>query len=58
MLIFLIVENFARNSEVQAAFEQMGMNMEELGFSVSLRALPDIHFATDVQYDPAPKMSR
>ena len=47
----LIVENFARKTEVQAIFEQMG-------FTMSLRPLQDIHFTTDVQYDFGSKASR
>jgi len=53
----LLVENFMRNFDLQSAFGQ-DFNIEESRLSMSLRALPDIHFVTDLQYDFAPKASK
>jgi len=53
----LIMDNFIRNFDFQAAFGQ-DFNYEESGISMHLRALSDIHFVTDLQYDFAPKVSR
>ena len=53
----LLFDNFKRNFDAKAFFGE-NFDWEESGVNIRLTALPDIHYVTDVTYDPAPKASR
>jgi putative ABC transport system permease protein len=46
-----------RNFDIQAIFGE-DFDWKESGYDLRLTALPDIHFATDVEYDQTPKSSK
>ena len=53
----LLIDNFKRNFDAKTVLGE-SFNWDESGTGLRLTALPDIHYATDVQYDPTPKASR
>jgi putative ABC transport system permease protein len=53
-----LVENFKRSFDFSLTGFGADLGWEESDVDIHLTALPDIHFATDVQYDSAPKSSR
>ena len=55
--VSMLVDNFFRNFDIQAAIGDM-FNWAESGLTIQLTALPDIHFAADIQYDTSQKASR
>ena len=55
----LLFDNFKQSFDpAQLGVNRSDLNWEESGNRIRLTALPNIHFVTDVQYDPTPKSSR
>ena len=55
----LLFDNFKRNYDASAATAAgQTFNFNDFSTSLRLTALPDIHYVTDVQYDPTPKASK
>ena len=54
----LLIDNFLRNLESSPIPGMDDFNLEEANIKFYLTALPDVHFAHDVQYDFAPKASK
>jgi putative ABC transport system permease protein len=56
--VSMLTDNFMRNFDFATVFGEYYTQIEELGLGLRLTALPDIRYATDVQFDATPKADR